>query len=216
MDGSKLMVLFLGHRIFNSNKYIRSFKQKLFKRIFHWENEASIHAHVHIGAHHKQKGRMQFSIGRRCVFNDYVNIDVTGALIVGNGVVFSEETLVYTHGHKVYSSPGEKIKSISPTSLTIDDGVVFGARAIILETCSHIGRFARIGAGAVVRNNIPPYAVVAGNPAKIVGFVFTPEEVKSFEAEHYADNPVDIRKYESNYQRYFINRIDKITEQLKN
>ena len=53
--------------------------------------------------------------------------------------------------------------------------------------------------------------MVIGNPAKIVGFVYTPEEVIAFEENKY--NPVDrtdIEKYEKIYNKYFINRITDI------
>ena len=49
-------------------------------------------------------------------------------------------------------------------------GATIGANATLL--CGHtIGRYALIGAGAVVTGDIPDYAVVAGNPAKVIGHV---------------------------------------------
>ncbi len=51
----------------------------------------------------------------------------------------------------------------------ISDDVWIGARVIILGGV-HIGKGAIIGAGAVVTKDIPPYAIVAGNPAKIIKF----------------------------------------------
>ena len=46
-----------------------------------------------------------------------------------------------------------------------------GRRAIILQGV-HIGTGAVVGAGAVVTKDIPPYAVVAGCPAKIIKYRF--------------------------------------------
>lgn len=53
---------------------------------------------------------------------------------------------------------------------TIQDGASIGAGSVILPGIT-IGRNAMIGAGAVVTRSVPPYAVVVGNPAKIVGYV---------------------------------------------
>jgi UDP-2-acetamido-3-amino-2,3-dideoxy-glucuronate N-acetyltransferase len=49
-------------------------------------------------------------------------------------------------------------------------GASIGANATILPGVT-IGEKAMIGAGAVVTRNVPPLAIVAGNPARIVGYV---------------------------------------------
>ncbi|MBS1370053.1 MAG: isomerase [Lentisphaeria bacterium] len=51
----------------------------------------------------------------------------------------------------------------------IGNGAVIGANATILPVT--IGAHAMVGAGAVVTKNVPPYAIVVGNPARIVGYV---------------------------------------------
>lgn len=48
-------------------------------------------------------------------------------------------------------------------------GASIGANATILPV--EIGESAMVGAGAVVTKNVPPYAIVVGNPARIVGYV---------------------------------------------
>lgn len=48
-------------------------------------------------------------------------------------------------------------------------GASIGANATVLPVT--IGEYAMVGAGAVVTKNIPPYAIVVGNPARIVGYV---------------------------------------------
>lgn len=53
----------------------------------------------------------------------------------------------------------------------------FGADAKVMSGVT-IGDGAIIGAGAVVAKNIPPYAIVAGNPAKIISFRFDDETIK--------------------------------------
>jgi UDP-2-acetamido-3-amino-2,3-dideoxy-glucuronate N-acetyltransferase len=52
----------------------------------------------------------------------------------------------------------------------VKKGASIGANATIV--CGHdIGEYAFIGAGAVVTKNIPPYALVVGNPARQIGYV---------------------------------------------
>ena len=51
--------------------------------------------------------------------------------------------------------------------VTIDDDVWIGDRVLILAGV-HVGKGAIIGAGAVVTKDVPPYAIVGGNPAHII------------------------------------------------
>lgn len=54
------------------------------------------------------------------------------------------------------------------TPLEICEDVWIGARAIVLPGCKKIGAHSIIGAGAVVTHDVPDYAIVGGNPAKII------------------------------------------------
>lgn len=52
--------------------------------------------------------------------------------------------------------------------LHIAGDVWIGARAIILPGCKRIGHGAIVGAGSVVTKDVPDWAIVGGNPAKII------------------------------------------------
>lgn len=67
-----------------------------------------------------------------------------------------------------------------PRSL-IGNDVWIGASAILLAN-THVGDGAIIEAGSVVTRNVPPYAVVAGIPARIVGYRFPPETIQALQA----------------------------------
>ena len=56
------------------------------------------------------------------------------------------------------------------TNLVISDDVWIGARVTILGKVNTIGKGAIIAAGSVVTKTVPDYAIVGGNPAKIIRF----------------------------------------------
>ena len=65
--------------------------------------------------------------------------------------------------------------------LIIGNDVWIGLNAIILPACKNIGDGAIIGGGAVVTKDVPPYAIVAGNPAQIIKYRFSKEEIELLE-----------------------------------
>ena len=59
--------------------------------------------------------------------------------------------------------------------LVIEDDVWIGHYAVILPNCKYIGRGSIIGAGAIVTKDVPPYSIVAGNPARLIRKRFEPD-----------------------------------------
>jgi len=59
------------------------------------------------------------------------------------------------------------IEPPSALPVIVEDDVVIGANAVIIEGC-HIGKGAVVAAGAIVIGDVPENAVVAGVPAKII------------------------------------------------
>lgn len=70
---------------------------------------------------------------------------------------------------------GEKQEACSKGDIVIDDDVWICMDAMILSGV-HIGQGAIIAAGAVVTNDVPPYAIYGGVPAKLIRYRF-PEEI---------------------------------------
>lgn len=103
-------------------------------------------------------------IGDRVEVNRDVLLDSTGGLRLADDVLISEAAVLYTHDHGLdaHAKPTLKPKQI-------DSGAWIGMRAVLMPNCRHIGAGAVIGAGAIVTRDVPAGAIVAGNPAVIVG-----------------------------------------------
>lgn len=100
------------------------------------------------------------SIGRDC------RIDFSGGIWMGNSAHIAHEVMISTHDHGYdYRNPP------IGKPLTIGDFAFIGSRSIILHNCNRIGTHAVVGTGSVVTKDVPDYAIVAGNPAKIISFV---------------------------------------------
>lgn len=67
---------------------------------------------------------------------------------------------------------GFKVDDVERSQLIIGNDVWIGYNSIILSKCTKIGNGAIIGAGSIVTKDVPPYAIVAGNPAKILSYRF--------------------------------------------
>lgn len=64
--------------------------------------------------------------------------------------------------------------------LIVGEDVWVGFGAVLLSGVT-IGRGAIVAAGSVVTRDVPPYAIVAGNPARTLSMRFTPEEIVEHE-----------------------------------
>nr|WP_144120327.1 CatB-related O-acetyltransferase [Catellatospora sichuanensis] len=75
--------------------------------------------------------------------------------------------------------------------LDIGSDVWIGANAVILPEVNRIGHGAVIGAGAVVNRDVPPYAVVLGNPGRVVKYRFSEQTIAKLLAERWWERDID-------------------------
>ncbi len=76
------------------------------------------------------------------------------------GALVGHETRI---GHSVFLAHAVSVSGL----VTISDGTFVGTNATILPRI-RVGRWATIGAGAVVTKDVPDYATVVGNPARVI------------------------------------------------
>lgn len=94
--------------------------------------------------------------------------------------------------------------------IIVDEDVWLGSNVTLLAGVI-IGRGAIVGSGSVCRKAVPPYAIVTGNPSKVVGFKFSPKEIIEHEMKLYKeDDRYSIEFLEKNYEKHFISRLKEI------
>ena len=99
--------------------------------------------------------------------------------------------------------------------VVVEEEVWIGANVTLLSGIT-IGRGSTIGAGTVLKNSVPPYSIVMGNPAKIIGFTFTPEEAVKHEEQFYSEESrIPLETLEKNYDKYLLKRTKEIREYTK-
>jgi len=119
-------------------------------------------------------------IGARTKINRDCCIDARGPVTIGDNVSISPSVAIITTQH-ILGEPGFPLQT---KGVVIEDHVWIGMRAIVLPG-TNIGRGAVIAAGAVARGEIPPLAVVAGVPARIVSW--RPETAATYQFEGLAE-----------------------------
>ncbi|OWY23402.1 acyltransferase [Sphingobacteriales bacterium UPWRP_1] len=107
---------------------------------------------VHIGNHSL--------VGLSCV--------VIGPVSIGNEVMLAQNIVLsgLNHNYQNVLLPISR-QPCTTAPIVVEDEVWIGANAVITAGVT-IGKHAVVAAGSVVTRNVPPYTVVAGNPAKIV------------------------------------------------
>ena len=119
-----------------------------------------------------------FSIGDHSHVNPGCLIDYRGGVEIGSCVSISHRVMLITGGHDVQSKDFCEIRK----PIKICDYVWIGAGATVLQGVE-TGEGAVVAAGAVVVDDVPPYTVVGGVPAKKIG-----ERAKGLDYRCYTTN----------------------------
>ena len=137
--------------------------------IFHPEN-ISLDEDVYVGHYAILKGyyRNELVIGRGAWIGQAAFLHAAGGIVVGADVGIGPHVCILTSSH---GEPGRALPIMKgPLELApfvLGDGCDIGIGAVILPGVT-VGKGAQVGAGAVVTHDVPDYAVVAGNPARVL------------------------------------------------
>jgi acetyltransferase-like isoleucine patch superfamily enzyme len=137
--------------------------------VFHPEN-VSLDDDVYVGHYAILKGYYQneLVVGRGAWIGQAAFLHAAGGIRVGADVGIGPHVCVLTSTH---ADPGRALPimkgALEFAPVVLDDGCDVGIGAVILPGVT-VGKGAQIGAGAVVTADVPPYAVVAGNPARLL------------------------------------------------
>lgn len=146
------------------------------------------------------------SIGKQC--NIGQNVVISPEVVLGNNVKIQNNVSVYTGvtcDDDVFLGPSCVFTNvINPRSNVnrrghyekthVGRGATIGANATIV--CgNNIGAFAFIGAGAVVTKEVPPYALIVGNPAKQIGWMSEYGHRLNFDEQNQAVCPESKERY---------------------
>lgn len=132
----------------------------------------------------------KMTIGNNIYIGKYCTLQAD--IVMGNNIEIANNVgLIGKYDHD-YSKVGVSIKDApwigdstydfkgKAQKIIIEDDVWIGYGAIIF-TGVHVHRGAIIAAGSVVTHDVPAYAIVGGNPVRVLGHRFTEEEIKKHE-----------------------------------
>lgn len=103
--------------------------------------------------------------------NFYMNAGchILGEITFGNDVMIGPKTVIWGRDHGISKERPMRQQPHNKKPIIIENDVWIGASVTILKGVK-IGNGAVVGAGSVVTKDIPDFAIVVGNPAKIVKY----------------------------------------------
>ncbi|GAB4148558.1 MAG: hypothetical protein Fur0037_16860 [Planctomycetota bacterium] len=165
---------------------------------------------------YKIEGGSMFSITLRRIFRRQFGVEVGdythGGWIhpfhidagtrIGRFCSIAETARTVTHNHPtdrrstsaLFYHPAfglARENAIEPSPLEIGSDVWIGHNAVILPPVRSIGHGAVIGAGAVVTRDVPPYAIVMGYPARVIGYRFGRATIERLLASRWWEKPLE-------------------------
>ena len=97
-------------------------------------------------------------------------VTIKNGVQIWTGVLLDDDVFIgpnATFTNDIYPRSRQPMKAVTTH---VHTGASVGANATILPGVT-IGKYALIGAGAVVVDDVPPFSIVAGNPARIIGYI---------------------------------------------
>ena len=121
------------------------------------------------GVKTKSKTKIKIKIGNNVDIGNNTFISANNNIEIGNHVIMAPNVFItdHDHGYKDITKNLHKQPLTEGGFIKIEDNVFLGIKCSILKNLT-IGTHSVVGANSVVTKNVPPFSVVAGNPAKII------------------------------------------------
>jgi maltose O-acetyltransferase len=152
-------------------RYYKATRENAYRpeEFLHYGRNVRIEAGVEITAPERLYIGDNVGISQRCV------ISAVGGCHIGQGGQIGGETIIFTMDHQYTggeSLPYDSVRLVKP--VYIEDYVWVGLRACIAPGV-RIGEGAIVGLGSIVLQDVPPLAIVAGNPAQVLSYRSKPD-----------------------------------------
>lgn len=161
---------------------------------------------------------LDFCYGQSFDIGNYCSIAKGVTWIPGNHPLDDVSTHPFFHIEGFGYFKKEKNTQQSLQKRTIGNDVWIGQNTLILPKVNIIGNGAIIGAGSVVTHDVEPYSIVAGNPAKLIKYRFSKEEIEQLEkSEWWELQPEQIKsaiKYKNDVNK-FCNEIERVKDNIE-
>jgi acetyltransferase-like isoleucine patch superfamily enzyme len=150
--------------------------------VFSHGGKISMGSDCYLGENSRIWSGESVSIGDRVFVSHNVNIHDTNSHSIDPNLRHQHFLAIMSTGH-----PRENNVDIVSQAVVIEDDVWIGFNSAILKGVT-IGRGVIVAAGSVVTKDVPPFSIVAGNPAKII------KEIDNF-SPHHLKNKVTINSH---------------------
>ncbi len=160
-------------------------------RIINIGNESAL---IRIGASTIVEGSLltfahggRITVGEWCYVGEGSRIWSAGQIDIGNRVMISHNVNIFDnlthpvdpfsrhqHFRAIATAGHPHLIDLGERPVRINDDAWIAAGAMVLRGVT-VGKAAIVGAGAVVTHDVPPFAIVAGNPARVIRYVTSAE-----------------------------------------
>lgn len=152
---------------------MQGIRKKIYHCLYSIGDNTGLSYNLHIHKPHRMNSG-DLIIGNNVWIGYGVHIDYSGGVIIDDNASISEGTTLYSHNHSILKRKKwvyrRSAYQIEYFPLHIGDSAWIGSNCTILPNTTYIGKRACISAGSVVTRDVPDGAIVAGNPATIIGY----------------------------------------------
>lgn len=162
--------------------------------------------------------------------NTYGTINIHSSGNKNEGLVIGDNCSISSHAHFLLGGEHEysyittfpykelicglNEESKTKGKIIIHDEVWIGCEALILSGVT-IGKGAIIAAGAIVVKDVPPYAIVGGNPAKVIKYRFSEEIINKLMPINLSEIKIDSEKLKALYTPLTNSNVDEIIKNIR-